>query len=98
MNVQTLKLCFNEWIDREMCNIADKVEDRIQNAISIAIDDIITPRIELAVRSINAPSRRDAASVSANSERGECIGITASFEYVSERDNTFIELNGNDET
>ena len=33
VNVKTLERCFNEKIDREMSNIVDTVEDRIQNAI-----------------------------------------------------------------
>ena len=69
MSVKTLERCFNERIDREMSNIVDTVEDRIQNAILTAIENIVAPKIELAVRSINASSGRDAASVSANSER-----------------------------
>ena len=32
MSVKTLERCFNERIDREMSNIVDTVEDRIQNA------------------------------------------------------------------
>ena len=67
MIVQTLERCFNETIDREMGNIVDTFEDRMQNAILTAIDKIITPGIELAVKSINASSTRDAASVTANS-------------------------------
>ena len=64
MSVKTLERCFNEKIDREMSNIVDSVEDRIQNAILTAIDNIVTPKIELAIRSINASSGRDATSVS----------------------------------
>ena len=56
VNVKTLERCFNERIDREMGKIVDTVEDRIQNAILTAIDSIITPKIELAIRSINASS------------------------------------------
>ena len=63
-----------------------------------AIDIIITQRIELAVRSINVSSGRDATSVPANSERGERIAITASFENVSDGNNTLQVLNTNDET
>ena len=96
VNVQTLERCFNEKIDRGMGNIVDSVEDRIQNAILTTIDDIITPRIQIAVRSINASSGRDATSVTADSERGERIGITASFENISERNNTLHLLNTND--
>ena len=80
MNVKTLERCFNKRIDREMSNIVDTVEDRIQNAILTAIENIVEPKIELAVRSINASSGRDVTSVTANSERGERVGINASFE------------------
>ena len=55
LNVKTLERCFNERIDREMCNIVDTVEDRIQNAILTAIDNIVSPKIELAIRSIMHP-------------------------------------------
>ena len=80
VNVKTLERCFNETIDREMSNIIDTVEDRIQNAILTAIENIVAPKIELAIRSINASSGRDATSVSANSERRDLVGINAFFE------------------
>ena len=76
----------------------DTVEDGIQNAILSAIDSMVVRKIGLAIRSINASSGRDATSVTANSERGEQIGITAPFENVSERNNTLYVLNVNDET
>ena len=98
VNVQTSDKCFNERIDREMGNIVDTVENRIQNVILTAVDNIITPRIELAVWSINASLGRDAHSITLNSERGERMGIAASFKNVSERNNTFHEFNANDET
>ena len=98
MSVKTLERCFNERIDRESSNIVDTVEDRIQNAILAAIDNIVTPKIELAIRSINASSGRDATSVSANSERREHVGINASFENASENNNTLGVSNLNDET
>ena len=62
-----------------MCNIVDTVEERIQNAILTAIDSIVAPKIELATRSKNASSGQDGASVTANSERGEHIEVTARF-------------------
>ena len=77
-NVKTLERCFNERIDREMNNIVNTVEDRIQNAILTAI-----AKIELAIRSKNASSGRDATSVTANSERGEHVGFSVSFENAS---------------
>ena len=98
MNVKTLERCFNERIDREMSNIVDTVEDRIQNATLTAIENIVAPKIELAIRSINASSGRDVTSVTANSERGERVGINASFENASENNNTLRVPNVSDET
>ena len=43
MNLKTLERCFNERIDREKSIIVDTVEDRIQNAILTAIDNIVDP-------------------------------------------------------
>ena len=98
MTVKTLERCFNERIDRKMSNIVDTIEDRIQNAILTAIDDIVAPKIELAIRSIKASSGRDVTSVSANSERREHIGINGSFENASGNNNTLGVSNVIDET
>ena len=98
ISVETLERCFNESIDREMSNIIDTVEDRIQNAFLTAIDNIVAPKIELAIRSINASSGRDVTSVSANSERRERVGINASFENASRSNDTLGVSNVNDET
>ena len=98
ISVKTLERCFNERIDREMSNIVDTVEDRIQNAILTAIDNIVAPKIELAIRSINASSGRDVTSVSANSERREHLGINAPFENASGNNDTIDVSNVNDET
>ena len=98
MSVKTLERCFNERIDREKSNIVDTVEDRIKNAILTAIENKVTPKIELAIRSINASSGRDATSVSANSERRERVGIIASFENASKNNDTLDVSNVNDDT
>ena len=98
MSAKTLERCFNERIDREMNNIVDTVEDRIQNAILAAIDNIVTPKIELAIRSINASSGGDVTSVCANSERRERTGINTSYENASENNNTIGVIKINDET
>ena len=98
MNVKTLERCFNEKIDREMSNFVDTVGDRIKNAILTAIENIVAPKIELAIRSINASSGRDVATVTANSERGERVGLNTFFENASENNNTLRVPNVNDET
>ena len=82
-NVKTLERCFNERIDKEMINIVDAVEDRFQNANLTTIDNIVAPKVELAIRSINASCEQDAASGTANRKRGEHAGIITSFENVS---------------
>ena len=92
MNVKTLERCFNERIDIKMSNIVDTVEDKIQNAILTAIDSIVAPKIELAIRPKNA------TSFAANSERGEHVGITAPFENASGNNNLLHISNVNDET
>ena len=98
MKVKTLERCFNERIEWGKGNIVDTVEDRIQNASLTAIGSINTPEIELAFKSKNASSGQDATSVTANSERGEHVGITAPFDNVSKRNNTLHVFNTNDET
>ena len=98
MNVKTLEKFFNERIDREVGNFVDTVEDRIYNAILISLDSNITPKIELAIGSINASSGQDATSVMVSSECGEDIGITEHFENASERNIALTVINTNDET
>ena len=98
VTVKVLERCFNERIAREMGNIVDAVEDRIQNAILTAIENIVAPKNELAIRSINASSGRDATSVSANSERRERVGVNASLENASRNNDTLDVSNVNDET
>ena len=61
-----------------MSNVVETVEDRIQNAILNGMIHIIKSRIELAVRSMNASSGQDVASLTAISERWSQIGIFAS--------------------
>ena len=80
MNVKTLERCSNERVDGDLNNIVDTVQDKIQNAISTDIDNIVAPIIELAINPKNASSGRVATSVAAYSECTEHVGINASFE------------------
>ena len=63
-----------------------------------AIDSIVAPKIEFAIRSINASSGREATSVTAFSEREELVGINASFANASGNNNVLRVTNGKDET
>ena len=98
VKVKTLERCFNERIDREISNIVDMGEARIQNAILTAIDRIVALTIELAIRSKNASPGQDATSVTAKSVRGEHTGINASFENASGNNNVLHVSNLIDET
>ena len=98
VTVKTLERCFNERIDRKLSSILDTVEDRIQNAILTVIDSTVAPKIELAIRLINASSGQDATSVTANSKRGEHVGIIALSGNASGNNNVLHVSNMNDET
>ena len=93
VNVKTLESCFNGRIDSGMGNIVDTVEDRIQNAIRIAIDRIINFKIELVIRLMKASCERVATRALAISERRQHIVITSPLENVSETNNTLHVLN-----
>ena len=86
MNVKTLERCFVERIDREKGDFDNPVGDKTRNAILTAIYSIFTPKIELTI-----------TSVMTSSERGKHIGITATFDYKSERNYTLYVLNTNDD-
>ena len=96
--VKTLKRIFIEKVDKEVGYNVDTVEDLIQNANLTAIDSNITPKIELAISSINASSGRDATIALASLERGEHRRVSAPFEKVAEKINTLHKFNTNDET
>ena len=80
-----------------MGDIVHTFEDRIPNTILTAFDNIITPRLELAVRSENASSERDAAIVTAILEHGEHIGISPPFRERIRKKNTLYEINAKDD-
>ena len=59
---------------------------------------MVALEIELAIKSIDASSGQWATSITANSESGEHIGITAPFEKASENNNVFHVSNVKDDT
>ena len=75
VNMKALERCFNEKIDKEMNIIVDTVEDRILNATLTAIDSILAPKIELAIRSTIASFGRDATNVTASSQPGKHVEL-----------------------
>ena len=89
---------FNEMVDGEMSKNDGTVKDGIQNAILTVIDSIVAPKIEIAISSEKTSSGRNAAIVTANSERGEHVGISAVFENASENKYVLHLSNVNDES
>ena len=96
VDFQTLERNFSDSMSREMSNIFETVKNRIQSGHLTAMIFIITPRIELGVESVNALSVRNVACVTANSERGEQIGNSASYWNVSDKNSSFRGLNSTD--
>ena len=95
VNVKTLERCFKESIDSGMSNIVDTFENSIKNATLNAIDSNAAFRIELA---INASSGEVATNVTANSERGEHVGIIVPSENASGNNNVLHVRNVDDDT
>ena len=74
VDLQRLERSLTDKIAREKRKFIEKVGKKIQNTFLAAINNIITPRLELTVRSVKASSGRDAASVTTNWERGTSMG------------------------
>ena len=98
VKVKTLERCRNEKIDKEMSSMVDTVEYRVRNAILTAIDSIVAAKTDLAIRSVNLSSERDATSVIATSQSNEEIGSRDIFENASENKLVHHISNLNDET
>ena len=64
-------------VTKEKIYAVETVEDSIHIAFFTAIDNIIIPRVELAVKPTNASSEQVIASVTGNSEIGGQAGIYA---------------------
>ena len=90
VDVQTLGISLTDKIFRQMGIIAQAVEDRIQSAFLTAMNNFVITRIWSAVRSLNASSGQDLASIAAISEQ---IGIIVSFANLSDKSITFHESN-----
>ena len=98
IDIPLFERSLTDWIASKMRIVVEAFEERYQKANLAAMDTIIPPMIGLAVRSLNVSSGWDATSVTANSGRREQLGITASFEKLSDRNITVHEFNVNDET
>ena len=97
LNVRTLERCFIEKVEREISNIADTLEDK-KTAILTATDSIVAPKLQFAVRSKKHVLWRRSDHCHGKFGTWEHIGITTTFENVSERNNTLHVLSTNDET
>ena len=98
VDVQMLKRILTNRNTNEMSNVVEKLEEKILNALLTAMDNIIIPRIELAVRSMKASSGQDIASVTTNSESSEQLEISFPYSSLSDRKSFFSQLNSTDET
>ena len=75
----------------------------MHDAISTAMDNVVLPRVEMAVNSITGPTGHGTNSEVRNPDRKDCIGIIRNTPLMSassrlDLDIELNELNRNDET
>ena len=58
VDVHTLEENIVGKVRSEVDNVITSVETRVQDVVLTAIEDLVIPRVELAMKSANAPSRR----------------------------------------
>ena len=63
VDVHTLEMSFVDKVRSEMDDIMTTVETRVQDAIWTAMESLAIPKLELAMKLVNASSRQDTDSV-----------------------------------
>ena len=91
VNAQTLDRHLNKKVDRQTAKIVLRAEHKIKKSTLTAICEIVTPKIEVALRSNFASTGGNATSVITVSESRVYASIVASYENVSQENNTIHE-------
>ena len=63
IDVHTLEKNFANKVRGEVDSVMTTVENRVRDAILTAIESLVIPRVELAMKSVNASSGRDENSI-----------------------------------
>ena len=75
------------------------VENRVHEAILTAMESLVIPGVEIAIKSVNASSGRDADSVVPDPDQRDFSGNIESLQMIaSNRINSNTDLNKIDET
>ena len=82
-----------------MANVLTSVETRVQDAVLTAIEILVIPRVELAMKSANAPSERNVDGIVLEADQRDFLGKIESLrKTASSRINIYTDLKGIDET
>ena len=83
----------------EVDNLMTSVETRVQDAVLTAMENLVNPRVELAMKSVNASSGRGVSNVVMDPDRKAFSGIIENLQRTaSSRINSHTDLNRFDET
>ena len=63
MDTQAIERNFTDRVHGEVDNVVAEDETRVHDAILTAMESLVVPRVEVAMKSINASSGRDPESV-----------------------------------
>ena len=97
--VHTLEENIVSKVRREGDNVMTSVETRVQDAILTAIKNLVIPKVELAMKSANAPSGRSVDGIVLERDQRDFLGNIEGLRLTaSSRRNSHTELNRIDET
>ena len=99
VGLHTLEENLVRKVQNEVDSVMTTVETRVQGAVLTAIENLVIPRIELAMKSVNASTERVEVSVVLNPDQRDFSGNIESLQLTaSSRLNSHTNLNRFDET
>ena len=98
VDVHTLEENIVSKVRSEVDNVMTSVETRVQDAVLTAIENLVIPRVELAMKSANAHSERSVGNVLEPDQRDFLGDIEGLWMTASSRINSHMDLNRIDET
>ena len=99
MDIQILEKNFNSKVRSDVDSVMTTDETRVQGLVLSVIDNIVIPRVDLAINSVNASSGHCIGSVVLDPDRGYFSGNDETFQMTtSDRSTSHADLNKIDET
>ena len=99
VDVHTIEENSVSKVRSEVANVLTSVETRVQDAVLTAIEILVIPRVELAMKSANAPSERNVDGIVLEPDQRDFLGKIESLrKTASSRINIYTDLKGIDKT